>query len=65
MLLSLRAAIRRDSDEHSEAEVMLRGWVIKGSVASPLFFLLITQLAGSCSSPQQLSITREYQSAYC
>ena len=44
MLLSLRAAIRRDSDEHSEAEVMLRGWVIKGSVASPLFFLLITPL---------------------
>ena len=44
MLLSLRVAILRHSDEHSAAEVMLCGWVIEGSVAAPLSFLLITQL---------------------
>ena len=44
MLLSLRVAMLRDSDEHTAAEVMLRGWAIKGPAASPLCFLLITQL---------------------
>ena len=35
-----RVAMLRDSDEHTAAEVMLRGWAIKGPGGIPLVFFL-------------------------